>query len=238
MTGWGGEGYIKILVIDDEESIVYLLKMNLILEGFDVEIAMNGQEGIDKFNKTNPDMTILDIMLPDMNGYEVLKRLQSINNEKPIIMLTAKDQLNDKLLGLYLGADDYMTKPFDSRELMLRIRAISRRIDKTKLENLFRNNIVEIIENDFIRILKPERKVFIDNEEIELTYKEFNTLVLMVENCNRVFTREILLEKVWGCNFLGNSRSVDIHIQRLRKKLKNHENAVKTIYGVGYKFEI
>jgi len=233
-----GEVYMKILVIDDEESIINLLKMNLILEGYDVEIAMNGNDGINKFKKTNPDLTILDIMLPDMNGYEVLKRLQSINNEKPIIMLTAKCQLNDKLLGLHLGADDYMTKPFDCRELILRISAITRRINKIKSDNLGMYNIDDIVEKGFIRILKPERKVFIDNEEIELTYKEFDTLLLMVENCNRVFTREKLLEKTWDCDFLGNSRSVDIHIQRLRKKLKNHEDAIKTIYGVGYKFEI
>lgn len=226
---------MKILVIDDEDSIINLLKMNLILEGFDVEIAMNGKEGIEKFKRTNPDIIILDIMLPDMDGYEVLKNLQCINNEKPIIMLTAKGQINDKLLGLQLGADDYITKPFDSRELMLRIRAISRRINKAKLKN---PNIDNIIEKDFIKIFKDQRKILIDNQDIELTYKEFDTIVLLVENGNRVFTREALLEKIWGYDYLGNSRAVDIHIQRLRKKLKNHENALKTIYGVGYKLEI
>lgn len=226
---------MKILVVDDEESLVNLLRMNLILEGFDVETAMNGQEGINKFKNTNPDLVILDIMLPDMDGYEVLKNLQKINSEKPVIMLTAKGQLNDRLLGLQLGVDDYVTKPFDSRELMLRIRAIVRRINKAKVHTPQMN---DIIEKDFIKILKSERKIFIDGVEIEVTFKEFDTLVLMTENANRVFTREELLERIWGYDYLGNSRAVDIHIQRIRKKLLNHEKALKTLYGVGYKLEI
>ncbi len=205
---------MKILVVDDEKSIVNLIRMNLELEGYQVVISMNGIDAIEKFETERPELVILDIMLPDISGHEVIQKFQKIDSEIPVIMLTANSQINDKLLGLQLGADDYITKPFNSIELMLRIKAITKRINKKYNGKKENNNEFKI---KGIRVLKDERKVFIDGEEIIATYKEFDTLVLMMENCNKVFTREKLLKRVWGYEFEGNTRAVDILIQRLRK---------------------
>lgn len=226
---------MKVLVVDDEKSIINLIKMNLKIEGYEVIISMSGVEAIEKFKKEKPDLIILDIMLPDTSGYEVIQRIHQIDNEVPVIMLTAKSQINDKLLGLQLGADDYITKPFNSTELILRIKAITKRLKKKDIETKKKSN--EIIKKS-IKILKDERKVFIDEREVITTYKEFNVLLLMMENYGKVFTREELLEKVWGYDYEGNTRTVDILIQRLRKKLTPYSDALKTIYGVGYKIEL
>lgn len=184
---------MKILVVDDEKSIVNLIRMNLELEGYQVVISMNGIDAIEKFETERPELVILDIMLPDISGHEVIRKFQKIDSEIPVIMLTANSQINDKLLGLQLGADDYITKPFNSIELMLRIKAITKRINKKYNGKKENNNEFKI---KGIRVLKDERKVFIDGEEIIATYKEFDTLVLMMENCNKVFTREKLLKKI------------------------------------------
>ncbi|MGH4139924.1 response regulator transcription factor [Clostridium sp.] len=226
---------MKILLVDDEESILNLVRMNLELEGFEVVTSATGNIGIMAFQDKKPDLVLLDLMLPDLNGYEVMKRMKQINSKIPIILLTAKGQLNDKLLGLQLGADDYITKPFDSREIILRIRAISRRINQFKLLN---ENSENKIEKGFIRLLKAERKVFIDSEEVQFTFREFETLSLLMKNINKVFTRTELLEKLWGYDYEGNTRAVDIHIERIRKKLKIHGNAIQTIYGAGYRLEV
>ena len=226
---------MKILVVDDEKSIVNLIRMNLELEGYQVVISMNGIDAIEKFETERPELVILDIMLPDISGHEVIRKFQKIDSEIPVIMLTANSQINDKLLGLQLGGDDYITKPFNSIELMLRIKAITKRINKKYNGKKENNNEFKI---KGIRVLKDERKVFIDGEEIIATYKEFDTLVLMMENCNKVFTREKLLKRVWGYEFEGNTRAVDILIQRLRKKLGVYSECLKTIYGVGYRFEL
>lgn len=230
---------MKILLIDDEESILNLIKMNLQLEGFEVITGSCGEEAIKLFNNQSPDLVVLDLMLPDMDGFEIMKEFQSKNSEIPIIVLSAKDQLNDKLLGLQLGADDYVTKPFDSRELILRIRAITRRINKAKLMNNNKNiDSSDIIEKEFIKIIKSERKVFIDSVEVSFTYIEFEILLLMLQNVNKVFTRDELIEKIWGYDFVGNSRVVDIHITRIREKMGEHQDTIKTIYGVGYRLEV
>ncbi|MBU3217995.1 response regulator transcription factor [Clostridium estertheticum] len=226
---------MKILLIDDEESILNLVRMNLVLEGFEVITSATGNNGIKAFQDENPDLVLLDLMLPDLDGYEVMKRMQEINREIPIILLTAKGQLNDKLLGLQLGADDYITKPFDSREIILRIRAISRRINQSKHHN---GNSENKIEKGFIKLLKDERKIFIDSIEVQFTFREFETLNLLMQNINKVFTRTELLKKLWGYDYEGNTRAVDIHIERIRKKLKNHGNAIQTIYGAGYRLEV
>lgn len=226
---------MKILLIDDEESILNLVRMNLVLEGFEVITSATGNSGIKNFQNENPDLVLLDLMLPDLDGYEVMKRMQQINRKIPIILLTAKGQLNDKLLGLQLGADDYITKPFDSREIILRIRAISRRINQSKLLN---ENSENKIEKGFIKLLKAERKIFIDSIEVQFTFREFETLNLLMQNMNKVFTRTELLKKLWGYDYEGNTRAVDIHIERIRKKLKNHGNAIQTIYGAGYRLEV
>lgn len=226
---------MKILVVDDEKSIVNLIRMNLELEGYEVIISMTGIDAVNKFKIDKPELVILDIMLPDISGHEVIQKFQKIDSEVPVIMLTANSQINDKLLGLQLGADDYITKPFNSTELILRIKAIIKRLNKKDNEVKENNNEIEI---KGIRILKEERKIFIDGEEVFTTYKEFDTLLLLMENCNKVFTREKLLERVWGYEFEGNTRAVDILIQRLRKKLGIYAENLKTIYGVGYKLEV
>ncbi|AEB75119.1 response regulator transcription factor [Clostridium botulinum] len=227
---------MKILLVDDEESILNLVKMNLMFENYDVVTAECGKDAIKLFQSELPDLIVLDLMLPDMDGFQVIHEIQNINSEIPIIVLSAKNQINDRLLGLQLGADDYITKPFDSRELILRIRAISRRINKVKLTT--NKETKKIIEKGFIKIMVLERRVFIDLKEVNFTHIEFEILVLMVQNAYKVFTREELLDKIWGYDFSGNTRAVDIHIKRIRKKLLNHEEAIKTIYGVGYRFEV
>lgn len=226
---------MKILVVDDEKSIVNLIRMNLELEGYEVIISMTGMDAVEKFQMKKPELVVLDIMLPDISGHEVIKRFQKIDSEVPVIMLTANSQINDKLLGLQLGADDYITKPFNSTELILRIKVITKRIKKKDNGTKENNNEINI---KAIRILKDERKVFIDGKEVPTTYKEFDTLLLMMENYNKVFTREKLLERVWGYEFEGNTRAVDILIQRLRKKLGPYAESLKTVYGVGYKLEL
>lgn len=226
---------MKILLIDDEESILNLVRMNLVLEGFEVVTGDTGNIGLKVFLDEKPDLVLLDLMLPDLSGYEVMKRMQQINKKIPIILLTAKGQLNDKLLGLQLGADDYITKPFDSREIILRIRAISRRINQSKHLN---ENSENKIEKGFIMLLKAERKIFIDSIEVQFTFREFETLNLLMQNLNKVFTRTELLKKLWGYDYEGNTRAVDIHIERIRKKLKKHGNAIQTIYGAGYRLEV
>lgn len=230
---------MKILVVDDEKSIINLIRINLALEGYKVLEALNGKDAISIFKEEEPDLVLLDIMLPDLDGYEVLKELQNIDASKPIIFLTAQNQMNSKLLGLQLGAEDYITKPFDNRELVLRIRTIYRRINRYKISQEYeRKSDDNVLQHGSIRVLKNQRKVFIENEEIRLTYKEFNILTVMMKNYGKVFTREELLEKVWGYNFYGNSRAVDILITRLRDKMGIYKAYIQTVYGVGYKFEV
>ncbi|AOR22524.1 response regulator transcription factor [Clostridium taeniosporum] len=231
---------MKILLVDDEESILNLIKMNLIFENYEVITAECGIDAIELFKNESPDLIVLDLMLPDKDGFEVIHEFQKINSEVPIIILSAKDQLNNKLLGLQLGADDYITKPFDSRELILRIRAISRRINKAKalVKNEIKNKKNDIIEKGLIKIIIPERRVFIEGKEAIFTHIEFEIILLMIQNPYKVFTREELLDKIWGYSFAGNTRAVDIHIKRIRKKLSGNEDVIKTIYGVGYRLEV
>ena len=222
---------MKILVVDDEQSILHLIRMNLELEGYEVEVSASGLEALEKFRQCTPDFILLDIMLPDLSGYDVLRRLHAEGCTVPVILLTAKDQLNDKLLGLKLGADDYITKPFSSEELVLRIQAIAKRVQPPAEAP----QPACRLRQDGIEVIPLERAVFIDGQPIEITSKEFDTLALMMKNRNRVFTREMLLETVWGYTFEGNTRAVDILIQRLRKKLGPYAGRLRTIYGVGYK---
>ncbi|EES49690.1 response regulator transcription factor [Clostridium botulinum] len=223
---------MKILVVDDEKSIVNLIRLNLEVEGYEPITSMTGEDAIHKFETEKPELVILDLMLPDISGHDVIKRFQKIDSEIPVIMLTAKSQINDKLLGLQLGADDYIIKPFNSTELILRIKAVTKRITKKSCSK--NNNEIKI---EKLKILKDERKVFIEEKEIFMTYKEFDTLLLMMENHNKVFTRENLLERVWGDEYDVNTRAVDILIQRVRKKMGKYSNKLKTVYGVGYKLE-
>lgn len=222
---------MKILVVDDEISILQLIQMTLELENYEVMTAKTGLDALNILSKENIQLIILDAMLPDINGFNLIPKIKNIS-DIPIIMLTAKNDINDKILGLQLGADDYITKPFNSTELILRIKIASKRVKKDIV-----NEKNEIILGS-IRILKKERKLIIDSTEVTLTYKEFEVLSYLCENKGKVFSREELLSKVWGYDFEGTTRAVDILIQRLRKKLGKCQNYIKTLYKAGYKIEV
>jgi DNA-binding response OmpR family regulator len=225
-----GGVFVKVLIVDDEPAIVDLIKINLELEDFETLSCHSGGDAVKCAKSDNPDLILLDIMLPDLDGFEVCKAIQDLNI--PIIMLTAKNDIKDKLYGLELGADDYITKPFDSRELIARIKTILRRVDKYNAKDDANINVGPISINT------TERIVHIDGIEATLTPKEFDLLMLFCENPRKVFSRENILELVWGYEFIGDSRTVDMHVQRLRRKLGNYNSFVKTIFGIGYKFEV
>lgn len=222
---------MKVLVVDDENSLQNLIRLTLEIEGHQVLVAANGEEALAQWEQ-RPDMIILDVMLPDIDGYQLLRQFREKDSDIPIIMLTAKGQINDKLLGLQLGADDYITKPFHSTELLLRIKIIERRMEKMK-EKPDPDNL----KIDRFLIHPNERKVFLDGKEITLTYREYDLLFLLLKNRQRVFTRDDLLMKVWKFEYPDNTRAVDIMIQRLRKKLGSYGDKIKTVYGVGYKID-
>ncbi|MBS4024876.1 MAG: response regulator transcription factor [Clostridia bacterium] len=212
-----------ILIVEDEEPIRVLIKLNLAMVGYETLEACDGEEGLRYINNEKIDLVLLDIMLPKLDGYELLPKI--LKKDIPTIMLTAKDRLNDKVKGLDMGADDYVTKPFEAVELLARISSVLRRAGKE------RKKVVV----DDIEIYLDQWKVFKDNQEIVLTYKEFDLLCLLAENKGKVMTRDKLLELVWGYEFEGNTRTVDMHIQRLRTKLGTDK--IKTIYKVGYRLE-
>ncbi|MGE7853166.1 response regulator transcription factor [Bacillus paramycoides] len=222
---------MKILVVDDESSIRNLIRMQLEMEGYEVLTAADGREAVARWDE-RPDVLILDVMLPDTDGYELLRLFREKDRDIPVLMLTAKSQMNDKLLGLQLGADDYVTKPFNYAELILRVKNMSRRVKKEEAAVSH-----EVIRAGELVICPKERKVHVEGQEIQLTYREFNLCQLFVSNPQRVFMRDELLEKVWGFEYIGNTRAVDIMVQRLRKKLGNSGEYIKTIYGVGYKLD-
>lgn len=221
---------MKILIVDDEPAIVDLIKINLELEGFETLHCHSGKEAVKYAQAVIPDLILLDIMLPDLDGFEVCKAIQDLSI--PIIMLTAKNDIKDKLYGLELGADDYITKPFDGRELIARAKTILRRVDKYNVKDDSNITVGPIC------IAAAERIVLIDGMETTLTPKEFDLLLLFCENPRKVFSRENILELVWGYEFIGDSRTVDMHIQRLRRKLGTYNPYIKTIFGIGYKFEV
>ncbi len=218
------------MIVDDEPAIVDLIKINLDLEGFDTLACYNGGDAIKSAQIYSPDLILLDLMLPDISGFEVCRTIQKLNI--PIIMLTAKNDIKDKLTGLELGADDYITKPFDSRELIARVKTVLRRSDKYNAKD------DSLLTSGPITINIIERLAYLDNEEIVLTPKEFDLLLLFCENQRKVFSRENILELVWDFEFIGDSRTVDMHVQRLRKKLGKYNFFVKTVFGIGYKFEV
>jgi two-component system alkaline phosphatase synthesis response regulator PhoP len=219
----------KIMVIEDEQKIADAIAYALKREGYTVAVVYKGDEAVNKLLDFEPDAIILDVMLPGMDGYDILRKIQ--NKNFGVIMLTAKEDIVNKILGLELGADDYITKPFDMREVLARLKSLLRRMQK----------VVDHNENDRIRLGHVEihvnkRIVYAKNTELELTPKEFDLLKLLLTNPDRVFTREQLLDFVWGMEYIGGTRTVDIHIQRLRKKLGDEcNNIILTVHGVGYK---
>ncbi len=225
----------KILIIEDEESISDLMSYYLEKEGFAVKAADNGQKGIVITETFLPDLILLDLMLPDMNGFEVCKKISG-EYTIPIIMITAKSDTIDKILGMELGADDYITKPFDIREVIVRIKSIFRRIDLTS--EAAENNDSNLIKLDKgVEIFKERHEVLKNNHKIDFTNKEYELLLFLTKHKGKVISRNELLDKVWGYDFVGDSRTVDIHVQRIRKKLDENKNSslIETVFGVGYK---
>ncbi len=228
----------RVLVVDDEQSIVTLLKYNLEQAGYVVEIAQDGEEALHKEKETKPDLIVLDVMLPKKDGIEVCKTIRSDKNQVPILMLTAKDDEFDRVLGLELGADDYMTKPFSPREVVARVKAILRRssvVDSVKNEDEDEDIVI-----GNIRIRPDFFEVYRNDTLLELTPKEFELLLYLVERQGRVITREHMLNSVWNYEFAGDSRIVDVHISHLRDKLEENPKQpqlIKTVRGLGYKLE-
>ena len=222
----------KILVVDDEKNICDLLRMYLEKEGYSVVMAHNGVDAVSMFNSENPDLVLLDIMLPQLDGWQVCREIRK-TSEKPIIMLTAKDEVFDKVLGLELGADDYVTKPFDTKEIVARIKAVLRRTSAVKEAD------IKEVKYDKLSVNLTNYEMKVDGVVIDTPPKELELIYYLASNPDRVFTRDQLLDDVWGFDYYGDSRTVDVHIKRLRDKLKgvSEEWELRTIWSVGYKFE-
>lgn len=221
----------KILVIDDDTHISELVKLYLEKEGYDVYTAADGEEGINKFRAIQPKLVVLDVMLPVKDGMQVCNEIRRIDNT-PVIMLSAKGEVFDKVLGLELGADDYMVKPFEPKELIARIKAILRRNVKREENNQnveFKDLVINI----------TDYTVTYQGNRLEMPPKEIELLYYLASHPKKVFTREQLLEQVWGFEYFGDSRTVDVHIKRIREKVcGNDEWNIKTVWGIGYKFEV
>ncbi len=222
----------KILVVDDDKNICELLRMYLEKEGFTVVMAHTGVDAVNTFETANPDLVLLDIMLPQLDGWQVCREIRK-TSEKPIIMLTAKDETFDKVLGLELGADDYVTKPFDTKEIVARIKAVLRRTSPAQPQE------EKVIYYDKLSINLANYEMKVNGEVVDTPPKEIELIYHLASNPNRVFTRDQLLDDVWGFDYYGGSRTIDVHIKRLRDKLKgvSTEWELKTIFKIGYKFE-
>lgn len=225
----------KILVVDDDKNICELLKLYLENDGYTVYVANDGAKAVATFQSKTPELILLDIMLPKMDGWQVCREIRRTSNI-PIIMLTAKGETFDKVLGLELGADDYVTKPFDAKEVMARVKAVLRRTNGTGAAEETNRKIV-IYDNLEINIMNYELKV--KDEVVDTPPKELELIYHFASNPNRVYTRDQLLDEVWGFDYYGDSRTVDVHVKRLREKLEGVSDkwALKTVWGVGYKFE-
>ncbi|MGM0419849.1 MAG: response regulator transcription factor [Bacillota bacterium] len=222
----------EVLIIDDDDHICQILKEYFEYENFKVYTAGNGREGIELVEKVKPDLVVLDIMLPEMDGWEVCQELRPAN-KVPIIILSAKTKDSDRIIGLELGADDYVTKPFSPKEVVARAKAVLRRIKQGDAGSS------EVLEFGKLKINKSERTVKYEDEIIDLTPKEFDLLWTLASSPKIVFDREKLLDQVWGYEYFGDIRTVDTHVKSLRQKLgEKAGNYIKTVWGVGYKFEI
>lgn len=226
------EGSIgKILIVDDDQNISEIIKMYVENAGYETETAHDGREAQEKFSSYKPDLVLLDIMLPYIDGIDVLKWIRK-EHETPVILLTAKGETFDKVLGLELGADDYIVKPFEPKEMMARVKAVLRRYSAD-------NSKQEVLSFDGLVIDSSSYSVVYNNNETKMPPKEFELLHYLATNKNKVFTREQLLCEVWGYDYPGDSRTVDVHVKRLREKLQGGESwQIETVWGVGYKFEV
>ncbi|MCT4564696.1 MAG: response regulator transcription factor [Maledivibacter sp.] len=226
-------GKRKILVVDDEHHILELIQFNLESNNFDVATCDNGEDAVKFAQNGDIDLIILDLMLPGIDGIEVCRRIRNSDYRNiPIIMLTAKGEENDKIKGLDIGADDYMTKPFSIRELLARIKAVLRRIQDKNVDD---GNLIKV-KNITIDIEKHEIKK--DNTILELTLKEFELLKMLAKNKGKVLSRDVILDKIWGYEYFGDTRTVDVHIRHLRKKIDDNDGMfIETVRGVGYKMK-
>ncbi len=224
----------KILIVEDDANIAQLLHLYLEKEGFEAQIAANGGKGVELFRSFAPDLVLLDIMLPVMDGWSVLKKIRS-ESKTPVIMLTAKGETDDKITGLEQGADDYIVKPFETKEVLARIRAVLRR---TGGEG--ENGGAKRLSFDKLTINLDAYELLVDGKRVDTPPKELELLYHLASAPNRVFTRNQLLDEVWGFDYFGDSRTVDVHIKRLREKLEGVSDqwSLKTVWGVGYKFEV
>jgi DNA-binding response OmpR family regulator len=222
-----------IMVVDDDPNIAQLVRLYLEKEGFEVTVETRGDEAVAAFQKNPPSLMLLDIMLPGMDGLQVCRTIRQFSTI-PIIMLSAKDETFDKVLGLELGADDYITKPFEGKELVARVKAVLRRSAPGESEK-------DTLSFPGLTISLEKYEVHYQGKLLEMPPKELEVLYFLASHQNRVFTREQLLEQVWGFDFFGDSRTVDVHIKRLREKLQDSESlgwTIRTVWGVGYKFEV
>ena len=223
----------KLLIVDDDVNICGMLKLYFENEGYKVKTAYDGIEGVNCFKIYEPDLVLLDIMMPKKDGWQVCREIREIS-PKPVIMITAKGEIFDKVLGLELGADDFIVKPFDMKELSARIKAVLRRYNAHS-----KKNDEEVVKFENIEISLQKYELKLNGKAIDIPPKELELLYFLASNCNRVFTRNQLLDKVWGFDYLGDSRTVDVHVKRLREKLEGVSDkwTLKTVWGVGYKFE-
>ena len=224
----------KILIVDDDENICELLNLYLKKDGFDTSTAYNGRQAVEFAEKYNPDLILLDIMLPELDGWQVCREIRK-KSEVPIIMLTAKGETFDKILGLELGADDYVTKPFDTKEVVARIKAVLRRSNENE-----KTEKIEEVRFDKLVINLTNYELVVDGKSIDTPPKELELIYHLASNPNRVYTRDQLLDEVWGFDYYGDSRTADVHVKRLREKLEDVADkwSLKTVWGVGYKFEV
>lgn len=223
----------KILVVDDDQNICELLRLYIEKEGFTVAIANDGRKALEAFDTENPDLIMLDIMLPELDGWQICREIRK-KSQCPIIMLTAKGEVFDKVLGLELGADDYVVKPFEAKEVVARIKAVLRRIGKNNDE------LIKEVKFDMLSINLTNYELRVNGVQVDTPPKEMELIYHLASNPNRVFTRDQLLDEVWGFDYYGDSRTVDVHVKRLREKLEgvSEKWALKTVWGVGYKFEL
>ena len=224
----------KILVIEDDEAVAQSIQSFFEDDGYEVKVSSDGSEGVNLFKMYDPDITILDITLPKKDGWQVCREIRE-NSQKPIIMISTKGDVFDKVLGLELGADDYMVKPIDNKELSARIKAVLRRY-----RSALPKSDDEVIRFDNIEVSHEKYELKLKGKSVDIPPKELELLYFLASNYNRVFTRDQLLDKVWGFDYLGDSRTVDVHIKRLREKLDGVSDkwTIKTVWGIGYKFEI
>ncbi len=226
----------KVLIVDDEANICELIRLYVEKEGYNAIIATDGAKAVEKFMQEKPDMVLLDIMLPVKDGWQVCREIRAVS-DTPIIMLTAKGETFDKVLGLELGADDYIVKPFEPKELVARMKAVLRR---TEVRTAPQEESGDELVFDGLKIGRETYEIYLDGKKIVMPPKEFELLYFLAKNKNKVYTRDQLLDEIWGYEFFGDSRTVDVHIKRIREKIESEGKnwQLKTVWGVGYKFEV